>query len=452
MSNLPREFCDMASRLAVLEPRVDGLVEALESTEPAVSVRFNPRKRPVALPPAAEPVEWWPDGYYLSERPQFTLDPAMHQGRYYVQDASSMYIARILSRFDTPVAYLDACAAPGGKTTAALDALPEGSLVVANEFDFRRAEILKENITKWGAPGVMVTRGDTARFQRLTNTFDIIAADVPCSGEGMMRKDAGAVAQWSPALVKQCAERQRRIIDNLWGALRPGGYFIYSTCTFNLDENEHIVRYIIDTYGAESISTEPHSPAILPAIGGDPDLHACRFMPHLTRGEGLFIALLRKPGTAPGASRAIASGKTVRQPRLPFKLPPWWPESLEPLLEGDTLYAVEPRWRQLVDTLCRQLDVIMPGVEIATLKGRDLIPAQGAAMLAGMEMSAAVPRVEIDRDDALTFLRREALTLPAGVPRGFILLTHGNLPLGWVKNLGSRTNNLYPMPWRIRHL
>ncbi|MDE6802485.1 MAG: rRNA cytosine-C5-methyltransferase, partial [Muribaculaceae bacterium] len=451
---LPEKFKDMISSLAADEPRVDGLTAALEESDPSVSLRVNPGKAAPSIAVGAEPVAWCPGGFYLDRRPSFTLDPAMHQGRYYVQDASSMFLGNVVRELTGqmgPIAYLDACAAPGGKTTTAIDALPEGSLVVANEFDYRRAEILRENVTKWGYPGVVVSRGDTSRFRKLPSTFDIIAADVPCSGEGMMRKDAEAVAQWSRGLIAECVARQREIVDNLWGALKPGGYLIYSTCTFNRDEDEAIVEYLIETYDAESVTPESYGayPEILPAIGSA--VSAYRFMPHRTRGEGLFLAVLRKPGELREGqtSERSKSGKGVKGQQ---KLPAWWPAGLEPVVIEDTIYGVEPRWRDLTEQLLKRLDVIMPGVEVAVIKGRDLIPAQGVAMLRGDRIPADVDRVEVDEPTALTYLRRDAVTLGDDAGRGYLLLTYQGMPLGWVKNLGNRSNNLYPANWRIRHL
>lgn len=458
--SLPQLFIDSINNLAQSEPRVNGLIEALTETSPSVSVRFNCAKchvvpDSVAGQSVGAPVPWCAAGRYLDSRPLFTLDPAIHQGLYYVQDASSMFISHVIryltGDIETPLAYLDACAAPGGKTTAAIDALPGGSLVVANEWDYRRAEILRENIIKWGYPAAVVTRGDTRRYSKLREAFDIIAADVPCSGEGMMRKDAEAVEQWTPALVEQCAERQREIIDNLWPALKPGGFLIYSTCTFNRIENEEMVDYIVNAYDAESVAIPTDQfPAILPAI---PQLltnnnqltthNSFRFMPHRVNGEGLFMAVLRKNGT-PRRDKV----KEAKAARLPFKLPAWVPTALTPVLSGDTLYGLPPAWKPLIDRITATADVIMPGVELATVKGRDLIPTQSLAMSTALDIQA-VDHVEVDRDTALSYLRRDAVTLPPETPRGHILLTHNGTPLGWVKNLGTRSNNLYPAPWRI---
>lgn len=450
---LPQPFINDITQLAQLEPRVNGLIDSLLNTPRSVAVRFNPGKlvttpATVANTAVGSRVPWCDNAFYLPSRPAFTLDPALHQGLYYVQDASSMFIAYIIKAItdrDTPVTYLDACAAPGGKSTAAIDALPHGSLVVANEWDYRRAEILRENLIKWGYPGCVVSRGDTKRYSTLRSTFDIIAADVPCSGEGMMRKDAEAVAQWSPALVNECADRQRLILDNLWPALRPGGYLIYSTCTFNRHENEEIIEYMIEQYGAEAVNIEADRfDGILPAIGLAAPCY--RFMPHLVDGEGLFMALLRKPGDT--ASTRQDKLKEQLRAKLSFKLPPWMPGELSPLLCGNTLYGILPAHRHLVDRLSAALDVIMPGVEIATLKGRDLIPSHGLALSTTLDTSLTATAT-VDHDTALAYLRRDTVTLPPDAPRGHLLLLHNDHPLGWVKNLGNRANNLYPATWRI---
>lgn len=250
MAELPILF--RQQMLALLPDEADALLQALQ-TEPSVAVRVNRRK--ATPPPTDDHVAWCRSGIYLDARRQFTFDPLLHSGCYYVQDASSMFISHVLSQVagNSPVAYLDLCAAPGGKTTAAIDALPDGSLVVANEIDSRRVQILRENVVKWGYPHCVVTNSDASRLGKLHEAFDIVAADMPCSGEGMMRKDDEAVAQWTPALVEQCAARQREIASDIWQALKPGGIFIYSTCTFNRAENEDMIDFLVRSLGAEPV-------------------------------------------------------------------------------------------------------------------------------------------------------------------------------------------------------
>ncbi len=374
----------------------------------------------------------------------------MHQGRYYVQDASSMAIAAVAGRLTAdghPVRYLDACAAPGGKTTAALSVLPEGSLVVANEYDGRRADILCENLAKWGAPGVIVTRGDTARLGTgCEGTFDIVAVDAPCSGEGMMRKDATARSQWSRGLVAECAALQREIIDNVWGTLRPGGFFIYSTCTFNRSEDEDNLQYLVEHHGALPVSIPELETIAGIAPGIRTALPCYRFLPGLIRGEGLFLAVVQKPG-----DKAAAPLRLNKKPPSEYKPTPelgWLKGEYTYFTRDNEIYAFPTPLSADMLSLAQRLRPISAGIHVATIKGRDIIPSQPLALSTALRRGA-FPEVDIDTEQALTYLRRQAITLPEGTPRGFVLLTYDGLPLGFVKNLGSRSNNLYPSPWRI---
>lgn len=478
------EFVKMLAETG--DARFGNLAETLETTPAEVSVRLNPRKKGEETPMAATAesrVAWWKQGVYLPSRPRFTSDPALHQGRYYVQDASSMITAAIASRIsltiaeeqqsETPLLWLDACAAPGGKTTAALDGLPDGSLVVANEYDYSRAEILKENVAKWGNPATVITRGDTAQFRKLGETFDVIAVDAPCSGEGMMRKDLTAREQWSPALVEECRARQCEILDNLWEALRPGGFLVYSTCTFNTTENELMVDRMRREYGAVPVDTgllrENDGMDGEVEIPGVEPLHCMRFIPGRARGEGLFITLLRKPGELTPALLALGGKesrqkkqKQKRQPSEKQSLPPemmkncrqWLDDSARDEYElsatEDGVRAFPRRWGALLPLMLRNLQVVSAGTEMAVVKGKDLIPTQQLA-LSLILSPTTFPSVAIGEKEARNYLSRESVTLPEGTPRGIVLLTFGGFPLGFVKNLGNRTNNLYPKEWRIRN-
>ncbi len=431
------------------------LTESLENDDPSVAIRINPLKEK-SLPEGMRRVAWAADGVYVDGlRPRFTFDPAMHQGRYYVQDASSMVIGAIAGELagDKPVIYIDSCAAPGGKTTAAISALPEGSLVIANEYDRRRAEALCENIIKWGYPDVAVTSCDTAGYTRLGPIADIVAADVPCSGEGMMRKETAAVEQWSPALVEQCAALQRSIIDNMWKALKPGGYFIYSTCTFNRTENEENVAYIAETLGGIPVDMHLSERFETIAPGIDTPYPAARFIPGRTEGEGLFVAVMRKPEDEAAASQRHDRRKESRQKEKHSSgaatTEAWIDgDDYELTTDGDRITALPKRWLTTINLLKKNLNVIYAGTEIAIVKGRDAIPSQAlaASRLLRRETWA---EAEVDYSTALQFLSRQAITLD-DAPKGIILLTYDGHPLGFVKNLGNRANNLYPQAWAIR--
>lgn len=379
-------------------PDPQGLLDALASGSPCVAIRHN-RRKGCAPAPGADLVSWCARGEYLAERPNFTMDPRFHQGLYYVQDPSSMALGAVIDSLglDAPVNCLDACAAPGGKTTAAIDALPDGSFVLANEAEPARAAVLCQNLMKWGYANVAVTLGPAQKLRKLPRgSFDIIAADVPCSGEGMMRKDPKAIEQWTPGLVESCARLQFEIVEALWPLLRPGGFLIYSTCTFARAEDEENVGRMVDALGAEQLPLPP----LEGVVGG-------HFYPHLVRGEGLYMALLRKPGDAP-ATRPLPKA------------------------------AVE-----------KAAKVIQWGTgEEYELKGRTRIPSHALALRADFDPSG-YPSVDVDLPTALAFLHRDALTLPGGTPCGPVLLTYDSRPLGWVNNLGSRANNLLPKSLRI---
>lgn len=434
------------------------LADTLTGTAPSVSIRFNKRKNKCADSElvTSEAVPWLSDsGFYLDERPAFTFIPQMHQGLFYVQDASSMFIAHVIKQLvspGNPVKYLDACAAPGGKTTAAIDALPDGSLITANEYDFRRASILAENVIKWGYPGTIVSRGDTRKFRKLRDEFDIIAADVPCSGEGMFRKDEEAVNQWSPNLVNECAERQKEIIDNIWHSLRAGGYFIYSTCTFNRQENEDMVNHILAEYDAQSVEIiiNPDwgivkSPLLPEGVFG------YRFIPGRIRGEGLFMAVFKKEGEytlkkEKESKKKVKTKSDAICTEVANRIVN--PGNYELIGTKEKITAFPVAYSNDLKRLAQHLDIIHYGIPLATVKGKDFIPEQALACSTEINRKS-FPSIDVNRDSALQYLRREAITLQEGTPKGYVLITYCNIPLGFVKNIGNRANNLYPEQWRI---
>ena len=430
----------------------------------------------IADSPTLRPVAWCPSGSYLSERPSFAHDPLWHAGAYYVQEAASMFIAQAYKVIDstfstdnmigTPLKMLDLCAAPGGKSTLWRSLLPDEALLVANEPIRQRAQILAENLTKWGHPHTFVTQAFPDAFTSLEDTFDIIATDVPCSGEGMFRKDEQAREEWSPAAVISCADRQRDILTAVWPALKEGGFCVYSTCTFNREENEDLVAWACDTLGAELVEI-PTDPAW--NIAGDTtgrNLPVYHFFPHRTEGEGLFLALLRKKkGEMFNDRRKLqilldAREGNGRKRGAKFSAKPnatllSWLENAEDFTfqcsEAGVWTAVPTAFVGIREQLAQVVPLLIGGIEIAEEKGKKLVPQHALAMSIAAS-SSAFPRVEIARDSALAYLHREAITLPAEAPRGYVLLTYRGLPLGFANNLGNRANNLYPNEWRLRNL
>lgn len=451
---LPQAFIDDIKPILPASEWND-FVEALTQGQQPTSVRLNPNKPSPEI--QGVPVGWCKEGMYLPTRPQFTLDPLLHAGAYYVQEASSMFVAHTIRSFvdqDKPLFALDLCAAPGGKSTAALTAMPAGSHLVSNEIDRKRARILSENIQKWGNPNVTVTANAPSDFRGLNQLFDLIITDVPCSGEGMFRKDAGAIAEWNPTKVRECVGLQKQIVSDIWPSLKEGGLLIYSTCTFNVHEDEEMLQYIHDELGAELLSI-PINPEwhIHPALTGNfaPNIQstsACRFMPHFTQGEGLFMAAFRKTH----ATESTRLPKPLNH--KPLTITQQW-------LVGDFVYLSDkdgniraiPQSHYPLHLLleAQGLFLLTSGVEFGTFKGKDLVPAHALALSNSLN-EEAFPRAELSLNEALKYLRREAILLPIGTPLGFILCTYNHVPIGFVKNIGNRSNNLYPIEWRIRNL
>lgn len=388
IEDLPESFVSY-TRETMGEELFAAFVSGLGEEAP-VSIRVNRAKWDGDVV-HGERVPWSADGYYLPDRPNFTFDPLLHAGCYYVQEASSMFVERVLGQYVTePVEMLDMCAAPGGKSLAAIATLPEGSWLMSNEPIRQRASVLAENVSKWGSERMVVVNNYPEQISKSKLKFDVILCDVPCSGEGMFRKDAQAISEWSVQNVEKCRQLQREIVAEAWKCLRPGGLLIYSTCTFNTRENEENVRWIMDEYGAEILPVDIREEwNVVGSLLAEFDGPVYRFIPGVTRGEGIFMAVMRKDG----------EWKAQKKPSLD-KLPP-----------------------------------MLHRMELTRLSG---------------EGKDTAPRVEIDYDTAIAYLRREAIRLPDDSPRGIITLTYRGVDIGQAKNIGNRANNLYPKEWRIK--
>ena len=400
-------------------------LKGLDETAP-VSIRLNPFKlaegthkvNPELNP---HPIPWCKEGYWLDTRPNFTFDPLLHAGAYYVQEASSMFLSHVLQHLvKQPVIALDLCAAPGGKTTCARTSLPVGSFLFSNEPIGKRAQILTENVQKFGHEDVVITNNYPRDYKKTKLGFDVIIADVPCSGEGMFRKDPQSIEEWSPQNVENCWQLQRSIIADIWDNLKPGGILIYSTCTFNAHEDEENIAWILNEYDAELLSV-PTEEAwnITGSLIDNPlkdgrEFPVYRFIPGKTRGEGIFMAIIRKRGE----NNALNSKTTIDIDKA----------------------IVEAR---------KRLRILSHGVKDGMQKGKNVIPDHTLALSFSTDKSA-YPNVEVDYQTAIAYLRHEAIVLSSDAPRGIVLLTYKGYPIGFAKNLGNRANNLYPQEWRIK--
>ena len=428
--------------------------ESFESSlnlEPPVSIRINPKKK---ITNPEKKIPWCETGYYLPERPFFTFDPLFHAGVYYVQEASSMFLEQalltILAKPDFPksqIITLDLCAAPGGKSTHLLTLLPEDSLLVSNEVIRSRCTVLAENLTKWGRANTVITQNDPKDFGRIPQFFDIILADLPCSGEGLFRKDPSARDKWSIDQVKHCASRQRRIIRDVWESLKPGGYLIYSTCTFNTEENEENIRTLSDELGADIIPI-PVKPEWNISGALCYNLSVYRFFPHRIRGEGFFLALLQKK---------CQDNRYLRQDIKKTKLPAILPANLKKILSNPekfffknsgNIFAFPVNFEMEITKLLKFLNIFSAGLKLGELKGMDFVPSIALALSTELNINS-YPAIELTGEQAIIYLKRGAIDIPANSPKGYLLVNFKNNPLGFIKNIGTRANNLYPPEWRI---
>ena len=466
---LPSHFEDYTRQL--MGPSLyEKLIEGLQQ-DASASIRLNPFK-PLkttqeqdhnAAINSASRVPWCANGLILPTRPNFTFDPLLHAGLYYVQESSSMFISEGLRQLvHEPVVMLDLCAAPGGKTTATRAALPSGSLLFTNEPMKLRASILSENIQKFGHSDVIVTNNYPKDYRKAGQLFDIILADVPCSGEGMFRKDPNAIDEWSLQNVEKCTALQRSIIEDIWPCLREGGLLVYSTCTFNAHENEENVEWIAQNLGADYVEIEIKEQwNITGSLVNSRPVY--RFIPGLTSGEGLFMAVLRKHGDSTNVmSEACASAtkETARKrhkgkerqatPSADIaKTATWLQGDFTIMEEKGCIRAIPTWWTPIYNHIKSSLYVIHAGITIGHIKGRDVIPDTSLALSTSLN-TAAFPSAELSYTDALNYLRKEAITINSNVPTGLVIVTYRNQPLGFVKNIGNRANNLYPQEWKIK--
>lgn len=454
---LPERFVERM-RQELGETEATALCEAL-ATEPSTAIRLNTPK--MSCPPfEAEAVPWSADGYTLPERPAFTLDPAFHAGAYYVQEASSQFAGYILSQTVGGRAQceglrvLDVCAAPGGKSTHYASLVGEHGLVVANEINRSRAAVLADNARKWGLGNMVVTCNDSAHLGDYEEWFDVVAIDAPCSGEGMFRKSEEACEQWSEANVKMCAERQWEIVENVFDTLRPGGVLIYSTCTFNRDEDEALVQRICDEWGeaiepAQEVDVVDEWGAVVGRVGA---FQTFRFFPHRVKGEGMFMAVARKAGEPmsrrrmPKARREVIAAVEKRSEQ---ELSRWVkePKRMRFFSAGDTIYACWAEHYDEIKALSSRLAVIYSGVALGQIFKGKLKPDGALAFYVGLNRDA-VATAELSLDEALQFLRKQDMSAEPFV-EGVNMVLYKGLPLGFVKRVGGRVNNMYPASLRI---
>lgn len=431
-------------------------VESLSSAT-ARTLRLHPIKASTYTIPDATRIVWHSFGMRLPEEKSVTWDPLFHAGVYYVQEASSMFLAALFQSIQPTLeaaVILDLCAAPGGKSTLLAEIIQPEDLLISNEVIRSRAPILDENLQKWGYPNVCVTSMDPKDVgEYLQDTVDVVVVDAPCSGEGMFRKDPAAILEWSTANGALCAGRQKRILHDVWDSLKPGGYLIYSTCTFNPEENEEIVQWMHESFGVEAPECTVNIPdgVVTQSVAGIPTY---AFLPHRIAGEGFFITLVRKPDTM-NAIRSTVHSKSKKKTStstpstpLPEPLHQWMERKgykVQTTKEGCTAYP--EAWSYVIEKLPTN-KTVRCGLPIGTMKGKDWMPAHAWALYIEAD-SIHYPTYELTYTDAIRYLRKEEITAPE--EKGWHIVTYLGHALGFIKSMGNRCNNYYPSEWRIRH-
>lgn len=445
---IPSEFKSQIEQ--ILPNEAENFFQSLETDSPT-SIRFNPLKN-YSGKLEGDTIPWTEDGIYLKERPSFTLDPAFHAGGYYVQEASSMVLEQIIKQsvnLKEELLALDLCGSPGGKSSHISCILNENSLLVSNEVIKTRANILSENLTKWGHPNVVITNNDPSRFERLNVQFDLIVVDAPCSGEGLFRREPEAMNEWSPEAVKLCATRQQRILADIWPALKPGGVLVYSTCTYNSLENEENLKWLHEQLDAEGIPIQLNNDwgfTATQTLGID-GFHA---YPHKVKGEGFFIAAVRK---------TEGHEKKLRKQKKPMNfaskqeieaISSWLKEAeqFDFIKHNDLFIALPNQWKEVIHDINSNLYIISEGIDIGRLKGKKLIPNEGLAFSTALDHTQ-LSTFELNLEESLNYLRKENFDFEA-MNNGWNLITYQGLGLGWANRIQQRVNNYYPTNWRIR--
>ena len=455
MRALPVAFTErMRKQLGAEE--AERLFEALDSVSP-VAVRLNPAKcGDEGVWSDGEVIEWSANGRKLKERPSFTLDTAFHAGAYYVQEAASQFIDYVISGEELQgKRVLDMCAAPGGKSTIYSTAVGIDGLVVANEYVRTRANVLADNVRKWGMGNVLVTNNAPEHIAQFEGWFDLVAVDAPCSGEGMFRKEEVAREDWSEDAVKMCAARQLSIVREAWQSLKEGGLFIYSTCTFNADEDEWVLESFIDEMGevfepSRKIEVDEKWGVVVGEVGA---FQTFRFFPHKTDSEGLFVAVARKAESA--TQRTPKARKKVMQEvdkNSRKELSRWLQESdkYTYAMVADTIYAYRTGQFKAVQTLSEGLTAIYSGVAMGQIFKGKLKPDWALSQYVALERKA-VAVVELTEEDTLNYLRKRDIAVGDMVD-GMNLVTHNGRALGFAKRVGMRSNNLYPNSLKIMNM
>jgi len=448
--DLPKELINKLINVTGFEK--DKFIES-HSINPTISIRLNSKKNNAFDTSNLVNVPWLDEGKYLENKIRFSLDPLWHAGSYYVQEASSMIIGQIIKQNipkENEINALDFCAAPGGKTTCIADNINENSLLVSNEINQKRISSLKENVVKWGSGNIAISNSTADKFKEIEEFFDLILIDAPCSGSGMFRKDEFALKQWSQQLVNSCSTTQKDITSKLLNSLAKEGILIYSTCSFSKEENEDICDSILENSELENVLVSILNEwNITETISDKHKAKGYRFWPYNLNGEGFFVSAFRKKGTKKIKDIKSKSIDTFKPTQL---LNNWLKENLkiefEPnyLLHNETIGIENKKHSQKINYLKKYIYFVYSGTDIAKESHKEIIPQ--AELAFGTLVKYASNTIEVNKIKALSFLSKQPIIFDE--PKGWYLITYQNQGLGFIKQLENRSNNYFPIEWRLR--
>lgn len=429
---LPLEFIKrIENQLGNVESQA--FFDSLNYTAP-VSIRLNKQKFKNSL--NFEKVSWSDFGYYLPSRPLFVSDPLWHAGAYYVQEASSMAIEQaflnIKNTNNSNLKILDLCASPGGKSTHLLNLMNENDVLISNEVIQSRVGVLQENIRKCGYSNVIITNQDSNQFKNMQAYFDLVLVDAPCSGEGLFRKDKNAIEHWTPENLTTCELRQKRILSDVIHCVKTGGFILYSTCTFNPNENEEQLNFLIKN-GFEPVNFTIN--------GKSHFFHS--FMPHLNKGEGFFVGLLQKT-----EKTEIIETKTKNK-YLIEKITNDYLNNQNKMLFVKWANNLIGLSENVLDTLnSLPFKPVSFGVECAVIKGALELPSEYLVFSNDFNQ-LLLPNIELDLKEALSYISCQSLPIKTEL-KGYITLSYKGYIIGLGKSIGNRINNLFPNPWKLK--
>lgn len=443
MPKLPQQLLNSLSQFEHFN--AEAFVEAHKEENKITSIRLNPFKKTDLNFELNDIVPWSDAGFYLDKRPSFTHDPLFQAGCYYVQEPGSMFIEFVLKQtidLTKPLKILDACAAPGGKSTLINSLINEESLLVANEFIRSRADVLAQNLSKWGTCNTVVTNNDTQKFTELTSFFDAIVIDAPCSGSGLFRKQPDAIDQWSEDNVTTCCTRQKKILADLIPSLKEGGVLVYSTCSYSAEENEQIVEWMMGEFDLDYLTLP-----IKKEWGIIETERGYRFYPHLTKSEGFFCAVLKKKSAEQSPFMPKKkSGLEVSKAELSILAPFLGLSDNLIIKKNDLFHFLNLAALNFLIAFEKQLYFKKAGAVIGEIKGKDMVPHHELALITTINKD--LPRLELNEEQALKFLKKENFTYESS-KKGLVLVTYKNQGLGWAKVLPNRLNNYIPNELRI---